>query len=114
MPRIPFEKGNPGKPKGAKNKNTVLKDELALAFKRNKNKARKMLDEMFNNKFDFKWVCELKASIEPKEIEHSGNLNREDLRVYIVNNADVRNRETKQEGNVDVISQARASFSKQS
>lgn len=73
MPFKPGQKANPnGRPKGAENKNTIMKDLLAQAFKRNEAKAKRMMDEMFNNPKDFKWISELKASLEPKAVEHTG------------------------------------------
>lgn len=72
---MPFQEGHKlgrGRPKGAENKNTIMKDLLADAFKRNEAKAKKLMDEMFDSPKDFKWISELKASLEPKAIEHTG------------------------------------------
>lgn len=73
MPFVKGESGNKaGKPKGTVSKKTALKDLLNDAFVRNEKKAKAMLDEMFNDKKDFKWISEVKASLEPKAIEHTG------------------------------------------
>jgi hypothetical protein len=68
MPRHKFEKGNSGKPKGAVGKNTSLKNLLEETFQKNAVKARIMLDSMFEDEKNFKWICEIKASLEPKEV----------------------------------------------
>lgn len=73
MPTKLFESGNSGRPKGARNKATLLKGELEEAFERNWDKAVAMIDSMFNSKKDFKWLCELRASLEPRKIESDGS-----------------------------------------
>ena len=73
MPTKLFENGNSGRPKGAKNKATLLKSELEDAFNRNWDKAVAMIDAMFDNKKDFQWLCELRASLEPRKLESDGS-----------------------------------------
>ena len=73
MPRHRFEAGNSGRPLGAKNKGTLLKTELEEAFERNWDKAVALIDKMFDVKKDFQWLCELRASLEPKKLESDGS-----------------------------------------
>lgn len=73
MPTLKFKKGNPGKPKGAKNKTTFLKEFICESFIRNKEKAITLIDEMYNDKKDFQWLMELQASLEPKEVRNENN-----------------------------------------
>lgn len=62
--------GNPhGRPRGSKNKLTLLRSLVEESFERNEITAAELLDEMFSNKHDFKWLCSLKASMEPKSKE---------------------------------------------
>lgn len=63
-----------GRPKGALNKNASLKSILEEAFQENREKAEKLILEMFDDKKDFQWLCSLKASLEPKAVEHSGEV----------------------------------------
>ena len=84
-----FEKGHDkvagsGRPKGTLNKNTTLKKTLQESFDRNEAKAIKLLDDMYNNKNDFKWLMSLKASLEPKELFHTGELKIDKIEVEIV------------------------------
>lgn len=71
-----FVKGNPGRPKGIKNspEAATLRCLLEDAFLRNRSAAIAKIDSMFQDADlkDFKWLCELKASIEPKNLIHSG------------------------------------------
>ena len=46
---------------------------LEEAFDRNWDEAVIMIDAMFKNKVDFKWICELRASLEPRVIESDGS-----------------------------------------
>lgn len=74
MPTTLFKKGNPGKPKGAICKKTSLKNLLEQAFEKNHAQAKKMLDGMFTDEKNFKWICEIKASLEPKEVNAAPEL----------------------------------------
>lgn len=66
-----FKKGNPGRPKGSKNslETASLKTLLQNAFIRNQSAAIAKIDSMFTSAdlTDFKWLCGIKASLEPKE-----------------------------------------------
>jgi hypothetical protein len=72
-----FKKGNPGRPKGIKNSESTssLKKLLHDAFIRNQSAAVAKIDKMFQGEdmTDFKFMLQLKASFEPKEVEHSGS-----------------------------------------
>ena len=63
-----------GRAKGTPNKATSLKHLLEDSLIKNKSKAIKLLDKMYNNKSDFKWLMSLKASLEPRELQHSGSI----------------------------------------
>lgn len=64
-----------GRPKGSLSSKVALKNLLNDVFNENEDKARKMLTQMFNEPSSFKWLCELKASLEPKEIEAKSDTN---------------------------------------
>lgn len=69
-----FKKGkkrpkNAGRKKGTPNKTTSLKQLLQDSLDRNREKAIKRLDDMYNNSRDFKFIITLKASLEPKTID---------------------------------------------
>ena len=72
-----FQKGHIGRPKGAMGKPEIasLKTLLSDAFIRNRSAAIKKIDQMFQQAdlTDFKWLCQVKASLEPREakIEHT-------------------------------------------
>ena len=73
-----FQKGtNVHRPKGSLNKTTSLKLLLQESLDENKDKAVKLLNAMYGNKHDFKWLLQLKASLEPKQngLEISGTIN---------------------------------------
>lgn len=61
-----FEKGNSGRPEGSKNKNSILRGLILDAFEENREKAVGLINAMFDTKADFKWLCQLQASLEPK------------------------------------------------
>lgn len=67
-----FQKGNPGRPKGSKNDpgHGSLKVLLNDAFVRNRSAAIAKIDSMFTQAdlADFKWLCNVKASLEPREL----------------------------------------------
>lgn len=75
---MPFAKGQSGnavgRPKGSLSSKVALKNLLNDIFQENEDKARKLLKGMFDDPKDFRWLCELKASLEPKELEHSGEI----------------------------------------
>ncbi len=64
-----FQPGNSGKPAGAKSKIAHLQIRIAEAFERNSRQASKLLDEMFQNKRDFQWLCTLAAAYEIKKAD---------------------------------------------
>ena len=67
--------GNPaGRKQGSQSSKVALKNLLNDVFNENEAKARKMLEKMFDDPKDFKWLCELKSSLEPKELEHTGDI----------------------------------------
>lgn len=63
-----------GRPKGALNKNASLKSILEEAFQENREKAERLILEMFDDKKDFQWLCSLKASLEPKAVDLDVNV----------------------------------------
>lgn len=74
-----FQKGHKkfgGRKKRTLNKTTSLKRLVQERLDCNKDKAIKMLDAMFDNKYDFKWFMQLKASLEPKELKGEGFENK--------------------------------------
>lgn len=78
----PFVKGHKlgkGRIKGSKNNPDIasLKVLLEDAFLRNRSAAIAKIDAMFQKASlkDFKWLCELKASIEPKQLRADVNVN---------------------------------------
>ncbi len=74
-----FAKGNKlaGSRKGIKNNPDLMsvKKLLEDAFIRHQSGAMKMLDDMFKNKDDFKFLLSLKASLEPKQVNANLNAN---------------------------------------
>lgn len=76
-----FKKGNSGRPVGSKNKSELvtLRALLENAFIRNRSAAVAKIDQMFQGAdlTDFKWLCTIKASLEPKVYDVSGNISLE-------------------------------------
>lgn len=73
MPFIKGESGNKaGRPKGAVSTKVALKNLLEEVFLENQEQARELLTAMFKDEKNFKWLCELKASMEPKEFIGEG------------------------------------------
>lgn len=77
---MPFVKGHKlakGRIKGSKNNPELasMKKLLEDAFLRNQSAAIAKIDQMFqgDDLVNFKWVCELKASMEPKNVQHTGD-----------------------------------------
>ncbi len=72
-----FKKGQGGRPKGVKNNPDLasIKFLLEEAFIRRRSGAMKMIDDMFQNKEDFKFLLSLKASLEPKQVNANLNAN---------------------------------------
>lgn len=58
---------NLGRPAGSKNRNSLLRSTIIKAFEENEEKAKNLINGMFDNKSDFKWLCTLQASLEPKD-----------------------------------------------
>ena len=90
---MPFAKGNPGRLKGSKNDPVLMSVKVLLedAFLRNRSAALKHIDDMMASKDGFKFLLSLKASVEPKQLQHTGEL----FKAIIVNYADsVRTRNT--------------------
>jgi len=68
MPFQPGQSGNPqGKPKGAISKKVEFERFLFDNFIENKEKAQILLNSMYQNKQDFKWVMGLLTERMPKE-----------------------------------------------
>lgn len=74
---MPFKAGNLGRLKGTKNNPAIMevKKLLENAFVRNQSAAIAKIDAMFQSKdnTDFKFLLSLKATLEPKKIEHAGD-----------------------------------------
>lgn len=78
---MPFVKGHKrigGRAKGVLNNPDVASIKVLLedAFVRNYSAAYKKIDNMFQSEdnTDFKFLLSLKASLEPRQIAHSGNI----------------------------------------
>lgn len=76
-----FQKGHKlatGRPLGTKNNQDLasLKYLLEQAFTRNSFKAMAKIQAMFDGDdlSNFKWLCELKASLEPKKVDIVGTM----------------------------------------
>ena len=87
-----FKKGNPGRPKGAKNKFTSIKDLLLETFGKNEDKARVLLNKMFDNKHDFKWLMQLISSFEPKNGVHIDNSQHQHFTLEILSDDTDKNK----------------------
>lgn len=76
-----FKKGEGGRQKGVKNNlsTSSLRTLLENAFLRNQSAAIAKIDQIFQQADlnDFKWLCSVKASLEPKVYDVSGNINLE-------------------------------------
>jgi len=63
-----FELGHPGyKPKGSVSKKVAFENFLFENFVANKDKAEELLNKMYSDKNDFKWVMNLLTERMPKE-----------------------------------------------
>lgn len=87
---MPFKKGAPGRPKGCKNNPDTASLRLLLenAFIRNQSAAIAKIDQIFQGKdmTEFKWMCQVKASLEPRqvEMEHSGTIEGTKINITMV------------------------------
>ena len=71
----PGQSGNPsGRPKGALSKRVALKNLLEELFIENNDLAREKLQELLDDPRQFRWLCQLKADYELKELpnKHEG------------------------------------------
>ena len=78
-----FEEGNPGRPKGVPNKKTAFENFLFEVFANNKDRAEALLNEMFVNKTDFKWLMGVLCERMPKESVVSGDMMHTERKIII-------------------------------
>ena len=90
--RTHFKKGNIGRRKGTKNKFTSIKNILLEVFTDNEEKARALLNKMFDNKHDFKWLMQLIATFEPKNGVHIDNSQHQHFTLEILSDDTDKNK----------------------
>ena len=83
MPKLLFQEGNPGKPKGAISKKIEFERFLFDNFITNKDKAELLLNAMYLNKVDFKWLMGLLAERMPKEAIVAADIVTTDRQIII-------------------------------
>ena len=80
----PGHKKTGGRKKGTPNKIFSLRKMLDEWIARNHDKIEQKLDEMVDNRHDFRWLLQVRAGLEPKEFQHSGNVGN--LSVMVIEN----------------------------
>ncbi len=85
MPRedTQFKVNNLGKPKGAVSKKCEFENFLFDNFVQNKDKAQELLNAMYQNKLDFKWLMGLLTERMPKESSISTEITNTEKKIII-------------------------------